>query len=70
MANMTPQEQLMLELINRARMDPNAEAARYGIALNEGKPGMVGAPLEALRGPAGEPAGAKDVLDGELLVAA
>ena len=36
MANMTPQEQLMLELINRARMDPNAEAARYGIALNEG----------------------------------
>ena len=36
MANMTPQEQLMLELINRARMDPNTEAARYGIALNEG----------------------------------
>ena len=36
MADMTPQEQLMLELINRARMDPNAEAARYGISLNEG----------------------------------
>jgi Ca2+-binding RTX toxin-like protein len=36
MANMTPQEQLMLELINRARMDPNGEARRYGIALNEG----------------------------------
>jgi Ca2+-binding RTX toxin-like protein len=33
---MTPQEQLMLELINRARMDPNGEATRYGIALNEG----------------------------------
>lgn len=36
MADMTPQEQLMLELINRARMDPNGEATRYGIALNEG----------------------------------
>jgi uncharacterized protein YkwD len=36
MANMTPQEQFMLELINRARMDPNSEAARLGIALNEG----------------------------------
>jgi uncharacterized protein YkwD/Ca2+-binding RTX toxin-like protein len=36
MADMTPQEQLMLELINRARMDPNGEAARYGITLNEG----------------------------------
>lgn len=36
MANMTPQEQLMLELINRARMDPAGEAARYGISLNEG----------------------------------
>ncbi|MDB5506202.1 MAG: peptidase metallopeptidase [Devosia sp.] len=33
MANMTPQEQLMLELINRARMDPAAEAARLGTAL-------------------------------------
>lgn len=33
MANMTPQEQLMLELVNRARMDPIAEAARYGVAL-------------------------------------
>jgi Ca2+-binding RTX toxin-like protein len=36
MANMTPREQLMLELINRARMDPAAEAARFGISLNEG----------------------------------
>lgn len=29
-------EQYMLELINRARMDPVAEAARYKIALNQG----------------------------------
>lgn len=28
----------MLELINRARSDPDAEAARYGIDLNEGVP--------------------------------
>lgn len=36
MADLTPQEQLMLELINRARMDPAGEAKRYGISLNEG----------------------------------
>lgn len=36
MSDMTPQEQLMLELINRARMDPNGEAKRFGIGLNEG----------------------------------
>ncbi|MCA0432164.1 MAG: CAP domain-containing protein [Proteobacteria bacterium] len=29
-------EQLMLELVNRARMDPAGEAARYGINLNAG----------------------------------
>lgn len=29
-------EQLVLELINRARLDPSGEAARYGISLNEG----------------------------------
>ncbi|MEO1529509.1 MAG: CAP domain-containing protein [Planctomycetota bacterium] len=33
---MTPHEQLLLELINRARQDPGAEAARYGIGLNQG----------------------------------
>jgi Ca2+-binding RTX toxin-like protein len=32
----TAEEQLMLELVNRARLDPAAEAARYGIALNQG----------------------------------
>jgi uncharacterized protein YkwD len=31
-------EQFMIELINRARANPTAEAARYGIALNEGLP--------------------------------
>ena len=36
MAANTPQEQLMLELINRARMDPAGEAARQGISLNQG----------------------------------
>ena len=39
MSDMTPQEQLMLELINRARMDPNGEAKRFGIKLNEGVDG-------------------------------
>jgi hypothetical protein len=34
----TALEQLILELVNRARLDPAAEAARYGIALNEGVP--------------------------------
>ena len=32
----TAQAQLMLELINRARLDPAAEAVRQGIALNSG----------------------------------
>jgi hypothetical protein len=32
----TALEQMILELVNRARLDPAAEAARYGIALNEG----------------------------------
>lgn len=34
--NMTDQEQLMLELINRARANPAAEASRFGIDLNQG----------------------------------
>ena len=38
MANQTATEQLVLELINRARLDPLAEALRFGIALNEGVP--------------------------------
>lgn len=31
-------EQYMLEVINRARANPDAEAARHGLALNEGPP--------------------------------
>jgi len=42
MAQPTAQEQYMLELINRARSNPNAEAARYNIDLNEGlAPGTI-----------------------------
>lgn len=36
--NLSPAEQLYLELTNRARMNPAAEAARFGIDLNEGLP--------------------------------
>ena len=36
MAEATAREVYMLELVNRARMDPVAEAARFGIDLNEG----------------------------------
>src|ERR1700741_4867830 len=36
MTTMAAQEQLLLEMINRARLDPNGEAARLGITLNEG----------------------------------
>ena len=35
-ATPTNDEQYMLELINRARANPAAEAATYGIDLNEG----------------------------------
>ena len=43
-------EQLMIELINRARLDPGAEAARQGIDLNEGlAAGTIGTtPLQAV----------------------
>lgn len=38
----TAQEQLMLELVNRARANPAAEAARFGIDLNQGlAPGTI-----------------------------
>ncbi len=36
MAELTAHEQLLLELVNRARLDPAGEAARYGIDLNQG----------------------------------
>ena len=35
-ASVSAQEQLLLELINRGRLDPTGEAARFGISLNEG----------------------------------
>src|SRR5688572_18022424 len=52
MANFTAHEQLMLELINRARMDPAAEAKRYDISLNEGPPSKTisSSPKEVLAG--------------------
>jgi hypothetical protein len=34
--SISPQEQLMLELTNRARLDPAGEAARLNISLNDG----------------------------------
>jgi len=36
MAELTAHEQLLIELVNRARLDPAGEAARYGIDLNDG----------------------------------
>lgn len=36
MAELTAHEQLLLELVNRARLDPAGEAVRYGIDLNQG----------------------------------
>jgi len=38
MAELTAHEQLLLELVNRARLDPAGEAARYGIDLNKDLP--------------------------------
>jgi uncharacterized protein YkwD len=35
MGHFSAQEQYFLELVNRARMNPTAEAARYGISLNQ-----------------------------------
>lgn len=42
MADLDAREQYLLELTNRARMDPVGEAARYGIALNAG---VTGTPI-------------------------
>ena len=36
MAQPSANEQYMLELVNRARLNPQAEAAKYGISLNQG----------------------------------
>lgn len=47
---LTDREQLLLELINRARANPEAEAARLGVTLNEGlQPGTItGVPKQPL----------------------
>ncbi len=47
---LTPNEQLFLELVNAARLDPEGEAARQGIALNDGlDPGTIpGTPVQPL----------------------
>jgi hypothetical protein len=47
--NLTPQEQVLLELVNRARANPTAEANLYHIALNEGISSTAAAAL-ALQG--------------------
>lgn len=47
--SLSPLEQLSLELINRARANPTAEAARYGVALNAGLP--AGTISTAAKGP-------------------
>lgn len=43
-------EQLLIEMINRARLDPEAEAARFGVDLNDGlQPGTLdGTPRQVL----------------------
>jgi len=43
-------EQYLLEMINRARLDPQAEAERYGLSLNAGLASgtISGAPVQAL----------------------
>lgn len=45
-------EQYGIELVNRARLDPVAEAKRYGISLNEGLPaGTIGAAQKQVLSP-------------------
>ena len=50
MAAPTDHEQYVLEMINRARLDPLGEAARYGIDLNQGLSGgtLNGTPKQPL----------------------
>lgn len=45
-------DQYLLELMNRARLDPGAEAARYGIGLNDGlAPGTISASSKQVLAP-------------------
>jgi serralysin len=51
-AEPTEQEQFMIELINRARLDPQAEVVRLGLSsLNEGPPSLGGDPYTIQAGP-------------------
>lgn len=45
---MTAQEQLLLEFVNRSRLDPGAEAARHGIGLNDG---VIGTQIQDVEQP-------------------
>ena len=60
MANANDHEQFQLELINRARLDPQGESARLGVGLNQGLAGgtISGDPKQPL------------VFDGDLIDAA
>jgi uncharacterized protein YkwD len=48
-AGLTAEEQLIVELVNRARMDPAAEVARLGEPLASGIPGTPAQPLAVTR---------------------
>jgi Ca2+-binding RTX toxin-like protein len=49
---LTGAEQYLLELINRARLDPQAEANRLGISLNDGlAPGQIGTRAQQVLAP-------------------
>ncbi len=50
--SMSAADQYLLEMMNRARLDPVAEAARYGIDLNEGlAPGSISASSKQVLAP-------------------
>jgi hypothetical protein len=46
--SLTSGEQYLLELVNRARLDPAAEAARLGISLTAGGAQLAGGPRQAV----------------------
>lgn len=48
LSDLSENEQLFLELVNRARLDPGAEAARYGIGLNDPGPSGGAPPSDPL----------------------
>lgn len=57
-ADISASEQLLLELVNRARLDPRGEAARYGINLN------ADLPVGTLNGTARQPLAPNELLTG------